>query len=101
MVVARLAIPLAVVSVLAACGGVEAPPEEVYAVKDFGDVAQAPCADNSPTRRAMFGDLHVHTSLSNDAWNFGVRTTPDDAYRYAFGGELSLPLGDDPARPAL
>lgn len=47
------------------------------------------------TRKALFGDLHVHTSISNDAWNFGVRVTPDDAYRYAFGGELRLPLGED------
>jgi hypothetical protein len=36
-------------------------------------------------RRAYFGDLHLHTSNSYDAAWAGVRTTPDDAYRYAQG----------------
>ncbi|MBL8771557.1 MAG: DUF3604 domain-containing protein [Phenylobacterium sp.] len=36
-------------------------------------------------RNAYFGDLHVHTYLSNDAYIFNVRRTPDDAYRFARG----------------
>ena len=48
---------------------------------------QAPCRDNNPLRNAYFGDFHVHTGYSSDGWLFDVRATPQDAYRYAFGGE--------------
>jgi hypothetical protein len=35
--------------------------------------------------RAWFGELHVHSSNSPDAFMLGVRTSPEDAYRYARG----------------
>jgi len=57
------------------------------------------CADRTSLRRAFYGDLHVHTALSADAWAFGVRVTPDDAYRYAFGERIELPPYDDGGRP--
>ena len=41
--------------------------------------------DFNENRNAYFGDLHVHTSWSFDAFIFNVRTTPDDAYDYAKG----------------
>ena len=47
--------------------------------------------DSNPLRSAYFGDLHVHTSNSLDAYNVGVRATPDDAYRYARGEALNTP----------
>jgi hypothetical protein len=50
-----------------------------------------PCADRDPLRRAFFGDLHVHTTFSFDAHVFDVRTTPDDAYRFARGEPVQLP----------
>ena len=39
----------------------------------------------NPLRNAYFGDLHLHTSYSMDAFAFGTRTTPEDSYRYAMG----------------
>ena len=39
----------------------------------------------NPLKNAYFGDLHLHTGYSMDAFVFGTRTTPDDAYRYAMG----------------
>ena len=39
----------------------------------------------SETKNAYFGDLHVHTSWSFDAFIYNVRTTPDDAYDFASG----------------
>jgi hypothetical protein len=44
-------------------------------------------------RRAFFGDLHVHTRLSFDAYLCGTLATPDDAYRYARGEALEHPSG--------
>ena len=44
-------------------------------------------------RNAYFGDLHVHTQNSSDAFIFNVRATPDDAYRYAQGGAITHTLG--------
>ena len=46
-----------------------------------------------PLRRAFFGDLHVHTSLSTDAYGGGNRVGPRDAYRFARGEPLELPNG--------
>lgn len=36
-------------------------------------------------KNAYFGDLHVHTSWSFDAFIYNVRTNPDDAYAFAKG----------------
>ena len=37
-------------------------------------------------RQAWFGDLHLHTSFSFDAWALmGTKITPDEAYRFAKG----------------
>ncbi|MCA9504917.1 MAG: DUF3604 domain-containing protein [Myxococcales bacterium] len=49
------------------------------------------CADFVAERQAFFGDLHVHTALSSDAWVFANRTRPDDAYRFA-SGAAAVPL---------
>jgi Protein of unknown function (DUF3604) len=47
----------------------------------------------NPERNAYFGDLHVHTANSFDAYVFGTTSTPDDAYRYAKGQALPHPSG--------
>ncbi len=46
-------------------------------------------------RNAYFGDLHVHTGLSFDAYIFNVRATPQDAYRFARGEAIGHASGYD------
>jgi hypothetical protein len=48
----------------------------------------------NPLRKAYFGDLHVHTGWSNDAYQMSVRTTPDDAYLFAKGEAIRLHTGE-------
>ncbi len=84
------------------------PPPDVPAVDDRPSPAdggaalvrytetRAACADRNPLRNAYFGDLHVHTSLSFDAYIFDNRNDPAAAYRFARGEEIRLaPIGPD------
>jgi len=49
----------------------------------------------NPERNAYFGDLHVHTRYSFDAYAFGTLASPDDAYRFAKGEAIKHPAGFD------
>ena len=44
-----------------------------------------PGPPRNPLKNAYFGDLHLHTGYSMDAFAFGTRTTPEDSYKYAMG----------------
>ena len=47
----------------------------------------------NPDKNAYFGDLHVHTENSFDAYTFGTISTPADAYKYAQGYPIQHPSG--------
>src|SRR5437868_4558122 len=48
----------------------------------------------TPSKNAYFGQTHVHTSWSFDAYVFGNMVTgPEDAYKYALGRAVKHPAG--------
>lgn len=49
----------------------------------------APVKEN-PLKNAYFGETHVHTGVSMDAFIAGNRLTPEDAYRFAKGEEIMV-----------
>ena len=79
---------LPVAFLFAACQA-DAPPPPPPAT-DYVEPRE-PCAAHSPLRRAFFGDLHVHTSYSFDAYAFDVRVPPAQAYKFARGEAVKLP----------
>ncbi|MFP8876856.1 MAG: DUF3604 domain-containing protein, partial [Myxococcota bacterium] len=49
------------------------------------------CPQRTSLRRAFFGDLHVHTAASADAYAFETLNGPEEAYAFARGGLITLP----------
>ncbi|MFK7896274.1 MAG: DUF3604 domain-containing protein [Myxococcota bacterium] len=76
----------------AADGDASAPPAPVLT-----SVA-SPCENRNPERNLLWGELHVHTGFSGDAWRSDVRTRPADAYRFALGEAINIPPLDTNGR---
>ena len=62
-------------------------------IQQVTDLLDFSSPDPNPDRNAYFGDLHVHTEYSFDAYSFGTTATPYDAYRYAKGEAITHPSG--------
>lgn len=76
-------------------------PQETVAAPDATPATPTASTQMSPrppepaNRVALFGDLHVHTGQSFDAFISSVRATPEDAYRFAQGEKLRIEAGYD------
>ncbi len=98
----RVWLPVAILGVamvfLGCPSGLSAPLPEppVAGPKTAAAQAPQPCAHHDPQRQVFWGDLHVHTAISMDAWMFGTRPRPADAYRFARGEAIGLgPVNED------
>jgi len=58
-----------------------------------GSTRTTPSVAPNPNRNAYFGDLHVHTRYSFDAFIFGTTANADAAYEFAKGGAIQHPAG--------
>lgn len=68
---------------LQACGEKKSSVEDATAKAVPPNTEQTP--DFNENRNAYFGDLHIHTSWSFDAFIYNVRTNPDNAYEFGKG----------------
>ena len=76
--------------------GADATPKAAAPAPAEATLSQTPAPQPNPDRNAYFGEEHIHTSWSVDAWVMGNRMTgPDDAYKYAQGETIKHPLGFD------
>lgn len=78
--------PIAVAILVTIAGGaaeaqeVPTPPGAIF----HSDIAPA-------QRRVFFGELHLHTTESFDAWIWGTKVTPDQAYKFGRGETVAVP----------
>ena len=56
-------------------------------------LSESSSVEVNPNKNAYFGDTHIHTVLSFDAYLFGTRRTPDDAYEFAKGAAIEHASG--------
>jgi hypothetical protein len=86
---------LGALAILVSCSRQHQAPEEVQRAGSAQRSADCSIQPN-PERNAYFGDEHIHTGWSLDAWIIGNRITgPADALHYAQGQTIKHPLGYD------
>jgi len=89
--IAALLTPLLVQAEGVATDTGQATPEMLS--KAYPGKAYSPYAGRDFPERPLWGDSHVHTSLSMDAGLFGNRLPPREAYRFALGQEVISSTG--------
>ena len=77
------------VTVLADTPDVAAVPVDPDGLVSYTELRQ-PCTDRNPLRNAYYGDLHVHTRYSFDAYLAGTTTDPFDGYTMAKAEPIAL-----------
>ena len=83
-----------VIALFFSCSEFERKTEKELAQEKFGDIPLVEYKPSpNPDKNAYFGDLHVHTENSFDAYAFGTTSSPADAYKYARGEAIKHPTG--------
>lgn len=77
---------------LLACADVEEAAPAATARETIAEVSSA--VPRNAEKDVFFGDLHIHSAWSLDAFVFQVRVTPEDSYRYARGGSIDHVSGE-------
>jgi len=54
----------------------------------------SPATGNANPTRVYWGDTHLHSNLSQDAFTFGVTLGPDEAYKFAKGEPVKATHGE-------
>ena len=87
-----IGVVVAVLLGLTACGGPT--PEASSDTNQVDRAAQSESVSSvgqaNPLRDAYFGETHMHTAYSLDAYIGGARLTPSDAYRFAKGEAVTV-----------
>ena len=72
--------------------------DDALRIEDHGVAPSAEAgrtAGYSAQRNVYFGDLHVHSRHSFDAYSFGTTVSPDESYRHAKGETIANPFGHE------
>ncbi len=59
----------------------------------FGGKDKIKVVETAYPENVYFGDTHLHTANSSDAFAFGVRLDPEEALRFASGEEVTATMG--------
>ncbi|MFT5301016.1 MAG: hypothetical protein ACI87E_000114 [Mariniblastus sp.] len=62
--------------------------------KNFEKPGYSPYAGRNFPTNVYFGDTHLHTSLSGDAFGFGNKLSDEAAFRFATGAEITSASGE-------
>ena len=85
--------------VIVACSPADSPTDTAskttQSAQEETTKASTQTAGFDENKNVYFGDLHIHTKNSFDAYIFNVRSTPDDVYRFAKGESVRHPSGFD------